>query len=128
MVRANQTDRALYEFHGALAQRAEAVIEVCDRMERSIGILTDFEALFRRFEEMENSGTRVRNLASDLATALAPDFQDDPQFQTDVQVLVNTTTRLFGSGFRRTRTLPSMATQGSSTRSLPSATPQRPVP
>jgi hypothetical protein len=111
MVRDNIADRAMREFHQALADRASAVTDFMMKPPPT-GLLIDFDSLFRRFDEMEAQGNRVRNLALTLAQTIAPDFQDDPEFQAEVQATVNNVSRMFGTGGRRTRTLPSMAPAG----------------
>lgn len=98
MVSNNVVDRAMREFHGSLAERARSITALYERMNQSIGLLTDFGALEQLFSDMETSANRVRNLASNLSSALLADFQDDPAFTAEIQGMANMTGQLFGGG------------------------------
>lgn len=125
-VRDNVADRTLREFHDALARQTSLFLELLDETAHGTGSALAFLAAFGRFlERLESVGAstnRIRNLAVELAQTLARDFQDDPQFQSELQATVNNVGRLFSLSGPPGRTLPSLAP------ATPSTPSQQPSP
>lgn len=100
-------DRTLREFHGALHERADSIIEFFDHMDTyKIGPLS-FPWMAEDMEAMDAAENSLQYHGMRLAGKITSDYQDDPDFQRELQVLFNTVSTLF-SKRGRLRTLPSM--------------------